>query len=238
MHKYLRNTLGGGAAIAAITLLAESCPDRKDPEKCFEDGSEEIVQEREDVKLKLKGLIEIDLAAEAPKASVDVVNEIRECVEDSGEYNCISSPFSSTRCYSESGNFPVTISSPGLVYDADGNMLENGVMVSIGPSAFSEVFEPNKEADDACDYALDLLDQNIDIHDLDRDFYSDRAFGFWENAPSLMPSLKIQNYKLFNDLSENYDISERGGDVFAVNIGDWETVIYSDISGSRDEFFR
>ena len=165
--------------MGVIALLAESCPDRKDPEKFFEDESEEIVQEREDVKLKLKGLIEIDLSREAVEPSVDVVNEIRECVEDSGEYNCIASPFSSTRCYSGTGNFPVTVSSPGLVYDADGNMVENGVMVSVGPSAFSEVFEPNKEADDACDYALDLLDQDIDIHDLDRDFYSDRAFGFW-----------------------------------------------------------
>lgn len=237
-RKIFRGLLFGIPSLALIALLAKHCEEEK-TEPVSKHKSEVIVKGRKDVKLKFEDLVKLsEVAEETVLPSVDVVNEIRECVEDSGEYNCFSSPFSSTRCYSETGSFPVTISSPGMLYDNDGNRVENGVSVSVGPGAFSEVFDAKNEVDDACDYALDLLDENIGIRDLDMDFYSDRAFGFWENAPILMPSLKIQNYKLFNDISENYEINDMGGDVFSVNIGDWETIIYSDISGSRDEFLE
>lgn len=234
MNKNLRNTLVVGGALVATALLVESCPE-KERVLVDENPQVDISAGREKINDRIRDLIENNIqAGEALKPTVDVTDEIRECVEDSGDYTCFSNPFGSTKCYSQAGTFPITISGSGMNLDADGNLLESGIRISVGPGAYSEVFE-SKEGDEACDYAVDLLEEKIGVGDLDSDLYSDQALAYWGNVPSIMPSLGIMNYKLFNEIEDGYDITDMGGDVVSVDFGDWQTVIYSDIAGERDD---
>lgn len=240
MNKNLRNTLAVGAGIGAIALIAESCPVKEEKPVFVGENSvdpvEPISRDRKSVKSRLFDVME---PVEEAGERVNYVDEIRECVEDAGRqagvnYFCFSNPFGSTRCYSQFGGMPITISNPYSTIDDNGEIFEKGLVVSVGPGAYKEVFTTDETAD-ACDYAVDLLDEDFIASDVSGFFCSDQVLEYWSNVPDLAPSLALANYKLFYEIEDDYDIREMGGNVFEIGFGDRQTVIFSDIAGERDE---
>ena len=220
------------AGIGAITLLAESCPEKDKPHVDPVDRADddEVTEKGERIKEVVGILIGLGMQKEEPEAqAMNPVEAIRECVEDSGEYFCFGNPFSSTRCYNMTGTLPIKISNPGITFNEDGDLVDGAITISVGPNQYSETFDTKKETGDACDYAVDLLDQNLGLSDLDVASYSDKASAYWFNAFTLMPSIGIANDHLFLELNEKFDITDMGGQVFNVNFGNWDTMIYTDI---------